>query len=844
MSSLVKAKVTAAVVMACACLYCCQSAGGNKSTQGQTADGCSQQVDSWQWRDPLPSGNNLWDIAYGACQFVAVADGGVIFTSPDGKAWTRSTLCTFNNFCSIVYGAGQFVAVGDSGTIFTSKDACSWHSRNSGALTRLNAVIYGNDRFLAVGEDATICVSTDAVSWKLCRQWEKLSELQVREDFRDLAFGAGTFAVITYPGHIFTSIDGLTWNKQNSGNIKEGEEIYLNYLFYANNTFMATGYKHTGENNPRILLASTDGKAWAPQEQQLADYNLRFTVNAGDRCLAFGDIEKEYRKTTAAAVLNASGAIAWTPVVLKGDTVRYFSHCVYGAGTYVGVGGGNGIYTSTDGITWTKRAEEKSSLGRTLLRSVAYGNGRFVAVCTRGGVFTSPDGVSWTKGNSGSKEDLTTVLYKSDRFAAISEEGAVLTSVDAITWRFVNRYESGQFMPVIRASGKYVAVGGFGTVLTSPDAVSWTVAGPATKQRLVSAAYGAGQFVAVGEKGTIISSSDGITWAGRSTGTTQDINAIAYAAGRFIAVGFYGIMLTSTDGITWTREISGTTNFFHSITWGANQFVAVGTHGILSSRTGKDTTHNSPDDTIVGLWPSSDYTSYQIASINPRGEGSPTEPMVPANIRTFSYPELPAYGKSIDDFTPAGWEVLASDSGDLDNNKSTDIAVVLQHSDSIPVDGALTQPRVLAIVFKDSKNNRYNLIEQSNTFILKHDNQGMDDPFTGISIEKGILQISFSLFYNMGSWSMTGAVYKFRYQGKEFVLIGADKNVYMRNTGNSEDYSYNFLSKKRRLIKGNGSEDSEVKDDTAWSTVEIDELKTLKTFEAPFSWEVDGEGSL
>ena len=55
----------------------------------------------------------------------------------------------------------------------------------------------------------------------------------------------------------------------------------------------------------------------------------------------------------------------------------------------------------------------------------------------------------------------------------------------------------------------------------------------------------------------------------------------------------------------------------------------------------------------------------------------------------------------------------------------------------------------------------------------------------------------------MGSWYVTNSAYKFRYQQHQFVLIGADNFSFHRATQDFEDYSYNFLTKKRVLTKGN-----------------------------------------
>ena len=205
------------------------------------------------------------------------------------------------------------------------------------------------------------------------------------------------------------------------------------------------------------------------------------------------------------------------------------------------------------------------------------------------------------------------------------------------------------------------------------------------------------------------------------------------------------------------------------------------------------------------------------------------------------YPTINTKGQQLKDFIPAGWMILDTATGDLNKDNLQDAAIILQHKDSIAMikdveDTVITQPRILIILFKNRADNSLELVQQSNSFILMHDSPTMDDPFQELNIYAGILEIKFRLFYNMGSWNASTASYKFRYQKREFVLIGADSFSLHRATLDFEEYSYNFLTKKRSLTKGN---DNTGKKKTIWKALNISPLKTLKTFTAPFTWEVE-----
>jgi hypothetical protein len=207
----------------------------------------------------------------------------------------------------------------------------------------------------------------------------------------------------------------------------------------------------------------------------------------------------------------------------------------------------------------------------------------------------------------------------------------------------------------------------------------------------------------------------------------------------------------------------------------------------------------------------------------------------------FAYPSIKSKGQSIIDFVPVGWTILDSASGDINRDGIKDAAIIIQHRDSVTLvnsleDTVLTQPRILLILFKKPVDYSLELIEQSNSFILKHDNSAMDDPYQELAINNGVLEVKFHLFYNIGSWYVTNAFYKFRYQQEQFVLIGAGSSSFHRATHDFEDYSYNFLTRKRALTKGNDNKGTKK---TTWKPLTVSTLKTLKTFSEPFTWEVE-----
>ncbi len=216
-----------------------------------------------------------------------------------------------------------------------------------------------------------------------------------------------------------------------------------------------------------------------------------------------------------------------------------------------------------------------------------------------------------------------------------------------------------------------------------------------------------------------------------------------------------------------------------------------------------------------------------------------------ARAGSFSYPDIKPCGTAIGQFVPPGWKVIDSAFGDLNKDKAGDMALVIQHNDSIALvdtgmdgqpDTVFMQPRILAIFFYDKVTRQYRLIEQSNSFIVGRDNPYMDEPFRGILIARGVLSIQFFLWYSAGSWEMSNHAYKFRYQNNQFELIGADYLETNRASGKTNDRSYNFVTQKVKVSTGNISNNRKK---VTYHNIAQKEMKTLKTFEEPFTWEVE-----
>lgn len=208
-------------------------------------------LDNWHWRNPLPQGNNLIEVAYGNGTFVAVGESGRILTSSDGISWTDRGSGGAASLSRVTYGNGIFVAVGNSsttgydGTILTSSDGINWTERRSytesGVIEKLRDVAYGNGTFVVVGDDAgwptgftrnsIVLTSSDGISWI-----ERLPHPLGPFILAGVTYGNGTFVLVGQHGAIASSPDGITWTER-----QPGTSVYLSGVTYGNGSFVVVG---------------------------------------------------------------------------------------------------------------------------------------------------------------------------------------------------------------------------------------------------------------------------------------------------------------------------------------------------------------------------------------------------------------------------------------------------------------------------------------------------------------------------------------------------------------------------------------------------------------------------
>ena len=193
-------------------------AGGVIRTSG---DPTNTNVGAWTARTSGTT-NTIRGLGTDGTNFVYVADGGVIRSSPDAATWTARTSGTTNALNGVAYGKGGstsnigdlWVAVGANGTILTSPDFTTWTARTSGTTQTLNRVFFApvSGNFVAVGNAGIILTSDNGVNWAL-RSSGTANNLRAGVAYRN------KFAIVGDAGTVLSSDGDVTTWTLNTGNV-------------------------------------------------------------------------------------------------------------------------------------------------------------------------------------------------------------------------------------------------------------------------------------------------------------------------------------------------------------------------------------------------------------------------------------------------------------------------------------------------------------------------------------------------------------------------------------------------------------------------------------------------
>jgi len=214
-----------------------------------------------------------------------------------------------------------------------------------------------------------------------------------------------------------------------------------------------------------------------------------------------------------------------------------------------------------------------------------------------------------------------------------------------------------------------------------------------------------------------------------------------------------------------------------------------------------------------------------------------------ALAQSFKFPVVPAQGKTIKALIPTQWKVIDSVYGDLNGDKTADLALIFEFYASVKENRAygdntteliteIQKPRILAIYFKSGRN--YKLVTQNNDFILRSQEGGaMGDPLRPMSIKDDKLSFAFE---GGGNWRWK-LNYSFKYQDNDWQLTKAGNYAYHNSSGEMNDKQYDFVNKKRTVVSGT-IENKDANNEKIEQPLPLKTMRTFQSFKKPWTWEI------
>jgi len=169
---------------------------------------------------------------------------------------------------------------------------------------------------------------------------------------------------------------------------------------------------------------------------------------------------------------------------------------------------------------------------------------------------------------------------------------------------------------------------------------------------------------------------------------------------------------------------------------------------------------------------------------------------------------------SLQKFVPKNWEIISQADGDLNQDGTKDIALIIQPKNTQILD------RKLLILF--NKRQQFKLIttQKIPSWTYRADESCVDDALSGagVNIENGTLDIGFHNMSSCSNWYGEAWTYRFKWNNSEFKLIGTEYWFLNKNNGTFTSYSGNYLTHKQKKTEGNEF-DQNIKSTITWKVI-------------------------
>lgn len=547
----------------------------------------------WFWLNPLPQGNNLYDVRYiGNNTFVGVGNLGTFIKSTDkGVSWSGKNYCgsisgDFNS--SFFLDPLNGFIIGSSGIILKTTDGgFQFSAINSSTTSHLKSISFfdalngyavgGVDRY-SNGFGSIHRTSDGGDSWNTLYASNDidLNAIVTVDSVTAIASGGdrrfGCATVLT------TTDGGFSWKQFN---FNYGE--LMDIARFDQSTLVAVG-------KYGLILRTTDyGKTWS----------IISTENSGQysRIISINNMDGVILGSSKTVLKTNDGGLSWN--VLSTDTDENFIAGAF-ADDENGIALGSDYYTNgyvktyrtTDGgVTWS---DCLLSYNKNTLQSVFFSNENDGLVVGGSGTLlrTTDGGTSWSRLLQGTLFEYLGIAFNDVQMVdghtgyIVGNSGViVMTSNSGDDWVSLTSGTAnnlrGQWF--IDPDVGYV-VGDNGTILkTTNQGNNWINQTNTTKRLNDVSFITPNKGVAVGQTGTILRTTNGGTDWFQQKISDNDLFSVWLHSDTGVAVGMYGdVFVTTNAGASWFKNDVGVSNNWYDVHFSnPNTGTIVGGNGII-----------------------------------------------------------------------------------------------------------------------------------------------------------------------------------------------------------------------------------------------------------------------
>ena len=200
------------------------------------------------------------------------------------KTWTSRMSGLPHTLFDIVWNGNVFIAVGNGGSIYTSTDGIDWVAVDSGTNADLRAVAADGPYVVAVGLQIILQSSDNGAGWTVKdRPTEALLEA-VAINSSQVVVGGSRWGWGT-PVTMISEDRGDTWQAVDSW---PDENLLINDLIYRDGMFLATTNSPLGLTAGAWVAISSDGKLWNEIEVSDEGTGLRTVIHDGSQFILAG----------------------------------------------------------------------------------------------------------------------------------------------------------------------------------------------------------------------------------------------------------------------------------------------------------------------------------------------------------------------------------------------------------------------------------------------------------------------------------------------------------------------------------------------------------------------------